>query len=153
MTKQGRPKTGTIEERGPFQFFARYTIDGDRLGKTFESREQAQAWLDALKQGTAKGREEKVFAAHQLTVADALLKRLELKCDLKSIKSEISLTHRLIKHCPELCSKGLYDVETDDIWEFIALRKTHHLSNASINRERSALSNMFTLAVSNMSCA
>jgi len=79
MANQGRPKTGTIEERGSFQFLARYTVDGKRTSKTFESREQAEAWLDALEQGAAKGRQEKVLAAHRLTVADALRKRLEMK--------------------------------------------------------------------------
>jgi len=153
MANQGRPKTGTIEERGPFQFLARYTVDGKRPSKTFESREQAEAWLDALEQGAAKGRQEKVLAAHRLTVADALLKRLDMKADLKSIKSEISLTNRLITHCPVLCTMGLYDVVPDDIQDFIALRKSHYLSNASINRELATLSNTFTLAQSNMSCA
>ncbi|WP_295684522.1 site-specific integrase [uncultured Nevskia sp.] len=153
MANQGRPKTGTIEDRGPYQFLARYSINGKRPSKTFESREQAQAWLDALEEGAAKGRLEKVFAAHELTVADALLKRLDLKIGLKSIKSEISLTNRVIKHCAELCAMGLYAVKTDDIQDFIALRTSHDLSNASINRELSTLSNMFTVAQSNFSCA
>lgn len=54
MANQGRPKTGTIEERGPYQFLARYSINGKRTSKTFESREQAQAWLDALEQGARR---------------------------------------------------------------------------------------------------
>ena len=153
MAKQGRPKTGTIGERGPYQFLARYTIGSKRPAVTFESREQAQAFLDSLKQGAPRERQEKALAAHRLTVADALLKRLELKRDLKSFKSEVSLTHRLIKHCATLCAMGLYAVKTDDIQDFIALRMRNYLSNASINRELSALSNMFTIAQSNFSCA
>lgn len=153
MAKQGRPKTGSIKQRGPFQFFVRYTINGARAGMTFESRELAQAFLDSLKQSAATGRQGKVVAAHRLTVGEALLKRLELKHELKSFESEKSLTNRLLEHCPEFCAKGLYAVKTDDILEFIALRKSHYLGNASINRELSALSNMFTVAQSNFSCA
>ncbi len=56
----------------------------------------------------------------ELTVADALPKRLDMKAGLKSIKSEISLTNCVIKHCASLCAMGLYKVATDDIQEFTA---------------------------------
>lgn len=152
MAKQGRPKTGSIKQRGPYQFFVRYTINGARSGMTFESREQAQAFLDSLGQSAATGRQDKVVAAHRLTVGEALLKRLELKHELKSFKSEQSLTNRVLEHCAEFCAKGLYTVKTEDILDFIALRKSHYLGNASINRELSAISNTFTVARSNFSC-
>lgn len=152
MAKQGRPKTGSIKQRGPYQFFVRYTINGARSGMTFESREQAQAFLDSLEQSAATGRQDKVVAAHRLTVGEALLKRLELKHELKSFESEQSLTNRVLEHCSEFCAKGLYAVKTEDILDFIALRKSHYLGNASINRELSAISNTFTVARSNFSC-
>lgn len=151
MARKGRPNSGSITERRPHQFCARFTHGGRRENRTFETRLQAEQWLADLKTGEDRGRLSKTIDARDLTLADALNRRLEICSDQKSNIEQARQTQRLIDNFPGLMGKRLYEIDEIDILGFIEERE-EEVANATINRELSLISNTFNRARSRMHC-
>jgi len=151
MAKKGRPNTGTITHRGEHQFHARFSHDGQRVARTFETYEQAQQWLAGLTDGRGKDRFAKTIEARDLTLAEAMTNRLEMKKDLKSHVEQTRQTERLIRNFPDLTGKRLYEIDEIDILDFIEKRE-EAVGGATINRELSLICNTFNLARTKMRC-
>lgn len=151
MARKGRPNSGSITERGPHQFCARFSHGGKRENRTFETRLQAEQWLSGVKSGEDKGRLSKTIDARDLTLADALSRRLEMCGDQKSNVEQARQTQRLIDNFPGLMGKRLYEIDEIDILGFIEERE-EEVTNATINRELSLISNTFNRARSRMHC-
>ena len=151
MAKKGRPNTGTITHRGEHQFHARFSHDGQRVARTFETYEQAQQWLVGLTDGRGKDRFAKTIEARDLTLAEAMTNRLEMKKDLKSHVEQTRQTERLIRNFPDLTGKRLYEIDEIDILDFIEKRE-EAVGGATINRELSLICNTFDLARTKMRC-
>ncbi len=151
MARKGRPNSGSITERGPHQFCARFSHGGRRENRTFETRLQAEQWLAGVKSGEDKGRLSKTIDARDLTLADALNRRLEICSDQKSNVEQARQTQRLIENFPGLTGKRLYEIDEIDILGFIEERE-EDVANATINRELSLISNTFNRARSRMHC-
>lgn len=151
MARKGRPTSGSITERGPHQFCARFSHGGKRENRTFETRLQAEQWLAGIKTGEDKGRLTKTIDARDLTLADALNRRLEMCGDQKSNVEQARQTQRLIENFPGLTGKRLYEIDEIDILGFIEEREGE-VANATINRELSLFSNTFNRARSRMHC-
>lgn len=148
MARTGRPNTGTIAHRGEHQFHARFSHDGKRVVRTFGTFEQAQQWLTGLTDGRGKDRFAKTVEARDLTLAEAMTRRLEIKADLKSHVEQARQTQRLIRNFPDLTGKRLYEI---DILDFIEKRE-EAVGGATINRELSLICDSFNLARSKMRC-
>lgn len=151
MARKGRPNSGSITERGPHQFCARFSHGGKRENRTFETRLQAEQWLAGIKTGEDKGRLTKTIDARDLTLADALNRRLEMCGDQKSNVEQARQTQRLIENSPGLTGKRLYEIDEIDILGFIEARE-EEVANGTINRELSLISNTFNRARSRMNC-
>lgn len=151
MARKGRPNSGSITERGPNQFCARFSHGGKRENRTFETRLQAEEWLAGVKAGEGKGRLSKTIEARDLTLSDALNRRLEICSEQKSNVEQARQTRRLIDNFPELMGKRLYEIDEIDILGFIEERE-EVVANATINRELSLISNAFNRARSRMNC-
>jgi integrase len=151
MARKGRPNSGSITERGPHQFCVRFSHGGRRESRTFETRQQAEQWLAGVKSGEEKGRLTKVIDARDLTLADALTRRLEMCAEQKSNAEQTRQTQRLIENFPELTGKRLYEIDEIDILGFIEERE-EEVANGTINRELSLISNTFNRARSRMHC-
>ncbi|WP_428382492.1 tyrosine-type recombinase/integrase [Nevskia ramosa] len=118
---------------------------------TFESRHLAEQWLAGVKSGEEKGRLTKTIDARDLTLADALNRRLEICSDQKSNIEQARQTQRLIDNFPGLMGKRLYEIDEIDILGFIEERE-EEVANGTINRELSLISNTFNRARSRMHC-
>lgn len=151
MARKGRPNSGSITERGPYQFCARFSHGDNRENRTFETRLQAEQWLAGVKAGEGKGRLSKTIDARDLTLADALNRRLEICADQKSNVEQARQTQRLIDNFPELMGKRLYEIDEINVLGFIEERE-EVVANATINRELSLISNAFNRARSRMNC-
>lgn len=151
MARKGRPNSGSITERGPHQFCARFSHGSDRENRTFETRPQAEQWLAGLASGREKGRLAKTIDARDLTLADALDRRLLIKGSQKSHVEQARQTRRLVENFPDLMGKRLYEIDEIDILGFIEERE-EEVANGTINRELSLISNAFNMARSRMHC-
>lgn len=151
MAKRGRPNTGSIIERGPHQFCVRHTHGRERENTTFETRLLAEQWLAGVKSGEDKGRLTKTIDARNLTLADALNRRLAMCWDQKSNAEQTRQTQRLIENFPGLTGKRLYEIDEIDVLGFIEERE-EEVANGTINRELSLISNTFNRARSRMHC-
>ncbi|WP_293002571.1 site-specific integrase [Nevskia sp.] len=151
MARKGRPNSGSIIERGPYQFCARFSHDGRRESRTFETRPLAEQWLAGIKAAQDKGRLTKAIDARDLTLADALNRRLEMCADQKSNVEQERQTQRLIEKFPDLTGKRLYEIDEIDILGFIEERE-EQVANGTINRDLSLISNAFNRARSRMHC-
>lgn len=152
MSGRGRPRAGTIAQRGPFQFQARITHEGKRKARTFDTELKAQQWLDGLNKAEAKGRARRAVEARAMTLKDALERRLRMKGHLKSLKSETGKTNRLIMVHGWLTSMPIYNVDEIDIQDFIEKRIAEGVGNATVNRDLAVISNTFNLARTKMGC-
>jgi len=151
MARKGRPTSGSITERGPHQFCARFSHGGKRENRTFETRLQAEQWLAGIKTGEDKGRLTKTIDARDLTLADALNRRLEMCGDQKSNVEQARQTQRLIENSPGLTGKRLYEIDESEILRFV-IERQEEVANGTINRELSLISKTFNLASSRMHC-
>lgn len=152
MSGRGRPRAGTIAQRGPFQFQARITHEGKRKARTFDTELKAQQWLDGLNKAESKGRARRAVEARAMTLKDAMERRLVMKASLKSLSSETNKTARLIETHSWLTSMALYDIDEIDIQDFIEKRVAEGVGNATVNRDLAVISNTFNLARTKMGC-
>jgi integrase len=150
--KGGRPKKGSIDERGPMQFRARITLGGKTYIETLATRADAQAWLDRLITASrTDGRLERAAKAAELTLAEALRIRLDLKKNtLRS--DQRPATEQLIKNYPELTGKLIYSVDEIDIEDFVAERSERGAAPGTVNKDLGLISNTFNLARTKMAC-
>jgi hypothetical protein len=147
---RGRPVKGHVEERGLGQWRARVRLEATTYRKTFLSRSAAEAWLDALI-GARPDRLAQIARAREMTLAQAMRKRIELK-HRKTNDEQRAATERLIRDFPDLCHRCIYDVDETDIQEFIRDREAQGVSAGTINHDLTLLSNSFNLARSRMGC-
>ncbi len=82
------------------------------------------------------------------TTFDDLAKDFLTKCTIKNKKSSADRAARSVKALEHAFTKvKAIDITTDEINEYILERKSEGMSNATINRELSALKTMFSLGV------
>ncbi|WP_295684110.1 site-specific integrase [uncultured Nevskia sp.] len=129
----------------------RHTHGRERENTTFETRLLAEQWLAGVKSGEDKGRLTKTIDARNLSLADALNRRLAMCGDQKSNAEQTRQTQRLIENFPGLTGKRLYEIDEIDVLGFIEERE-EEVANGTINRELSLISNTFNRARSRMHC-
>lgn len=147
-----------IYERGPYQYLARVMVGGEQLNSTFETLEEARAFLNLKRAAIALDPDAGHIAATRVKRSDAnawtvgrLLDRyaVEVTPTKRGAKQELLKIARFKRL--RISKISIYRVTRDDILDvFKDIRATappyRPVSDSTLRKYASVLSNMFTIA-------
>ena len=149
----GRKNTGSIRHRGDCQFRASLSLDGKERSATFDTRLEAEQWLQDLRKQAEAGRAQDWLTKHECTLGQALQRYLEeVTPHKKSKRTEGDRIDCFLEREVALCDRKLYDIGSDDIKQLIKRRMTpddpeiRPVTGSTMNRELALLSHLYNTA-------
>ncbi len=149
----GRKNTGSIRHRGDCQFRASLSLDGKERSATFDTRSEAEQWLQDLRKQAEAGRAHDWLTKHECTLGQALRRYLEeVTPHKKSQRAETDRIDWFLEREAELCEQRLYDISTDEIKKLIQRRMAPEnptikpVTGSTMNRELAVISHLYNTA-------